>query len=152
MMDRRERHERNDGAEEEPVKYTGEDLGMGEVQTSTAQHECCICLESMPQGEKVRILPCRHVFHHECINGWFEQTKFSCPMCKMDLKKHLEERRLVLEELDAIMAPPKKTLFQRLWPWARKIESLNDDHLIADQAQEQEVGDLELTEESGVIV
>jgi hypothetical protein len=151
VMDRRESLERN-GGEEELVKYTGEDLGMGEVQTSAAQHECCVCLESMPMGEKVRILPCRHVFHHECINGWFEHGKFTCPMCKMDLKKHLEERRLASEELDAMTAPPKKTLRQRLWPWGRKIESLNDDHLVGYQAQEQEVGDLELTEASGVIV
>lgn len=151
MMDHRERLQR-EGAEEVLVKYTGDDLGMGEVQTSTAEHECCVCLESMPQGEKVRILPCRHVFHHECINGWFEQCKFTCPMCKMDLKKHLEERRQASEELDAITAPPRKTLRQRLWQWGRKIESLNGDHLIADQAHEQSVGDLELTEDSGVIV
>lgn len=151
MMERRERIERN-GGEEELMKYTGEDLGMGEVQTSSAQHECCVCLEFMPQGEKVRILPCRHVFHHECINGWFEHGKFSCPMCKMDLKKHLEERRQASDELDAMTAPPRKTLRQRLWPWGRKIESMNDDQLIVGQTQEQAIGDLELTEESSVIV
>lgn len=152
LMDRRDRLARNNG--EELVKYTSEDLGMGEVQTSTTEHDCCVCLEIMPRGEKVRLLPCRHAFHHDCINGWFEQNKFSCPMCKMDLKKHLEERRKASAELEAMTAPTRKSTWQRLWPWGRRINILNDDHLMSDQGaqEESEEGDLELTEESGVIV
>lgn len=149
-MDRRELLERNG---EEPVKYTGEDLGLGEVQTSTSHYDCCVCLEAMPPGETVRILPCRHAFHHECISKWVEQNKLTCPLCKMDLKKHLEERRKASEELAAITAPPRKTLRQLLWPWGRKIESLDDNHLICrNQEAHQEAaneGDLELTEERG---
>ena len=141
---------------EEHVKYTGEELGMGEVQASCNQHECCVCLESMPQGEKVRILPCRHVFHHDCINGWFDQKKYSCPMCKMDLKKHLAERRIASEGMDTITTP-RKSLRQRLWPWSgRNIGNLNSDQLIGDGETQEAVveGDLELTEDvsSGVIV
>lgn len=152
VMDRRELLERN--SEGEIVKYTGEDLGMGEVQTSTSQHECCVCLEIMPPGEQVRILPCRHAFHHECINGWFKQSKFTCPMCKMDLKKHLAERRIATAELDQIASPPRRTWRQRMWPWGRRIGSMNDDQLINASTGEDLVGgDLELTEgAAGVIV
>ncbi len=151
MMDRREQHQRL-GADS-LVKYTGEDLGMGEVQASSSQHECCVCLEAMPHGEQVRILPCRHVFHHQCINGWFEQHKFTCPMCKMDLRKHLAERRIVSAELGMTTAPPRRTWRQRLWPWGRKIGSLNADQLIDIRTADDGVGgDLELTEGSGVIV
>jgi len=152
MMDQRELRERN-GQSDSDVKYTGEELGMGEVQTSSSQHECCVCLEAMPQGEQVRILPCRHVFHHECINGWFNQYKFTCPMCKMDLKKHLAERRIASAELDLITAAPKKTWKHRLWPWGRRIESLNGDQLIDSGNGIELVGaDLELIQEAGVVV
>ena len=154
LMDQREQRERN-GQMDDDVKYTGDELGMGEVQTSSSQHECCVCLEVMPQGEQVRILPCRHVFHHECINGWFNQHKFTCPMCKMDLKKHLAERRIATAELDLITGAPKKTWVHRLWPWGRRIESLNDDLLIdAPAGIELPVGggDLELIQTAGVVV
>ena len=152
LMDQREQRERN-GQRDDDVKYTGDELGMGEVQTSSSQHECCVCLEVMPQGEQVRILPCRHVFHHECIEGWFNQHKFTCPMCKMDLKKHLAERRIATAELDLITAAPKKTWVHRLWPWGRRIESLNDDQLIDATAGTELVGgDLELIQSAGVVV
>lgn len=131
------------------VQFTGADLGMGEVCTSTTQHDCCVCLETMRPGEKVRILPCRHVFHHECIDGWFEKRKYNCPMCKMELRKHLEERRNANSELAERLAPPRSWR-QRLWPW-RKIESIDGNVLIGDtEQQEQALGHLELTEEAGV--
>ena len=76
-------------------------------------------------------------------------------MCKMDLKKHLAERRVATAELDLITGAPKKTWVHRLWPWGRRIESLNDDLLIdAPAGIELPVGggDLELIQTAGVVV
>lgn len=139
---------------EEGIKtYTGEELGMGEVQT-TSTHECCICLECIDQGEQVRVLPCRHVFHHDCINGWFEHNQYSCPMCKMDLKKHLQERRLAREDIDLLESPPSKpssSFLNYLRPWKRTISSVSHGQLIQDETN-RGLGDLELSETAGVIV
>ena len=30
--------------------------------------ECVLCLEAFQKGEKLRVLPCRHEFHQECID------------------------------------------------------------------------------------
>lgn len=47
---------------------------------------CPICLEEFNEDESVIELPCKHVFHKECIKKWFENNH-SCPTCrkKIDL-------------------------------------------------------------------
>ncbi|KAG8974889.1 hypothetical protein FRB90_009689 [Tulasnella sp. 427] len=49
------------------------------------QVECAICLSSFDPGDKVRILPCGHLFHIEEVDGWLVQRKKLCPICKIDV-------------------------------------------------------------------
>ncbi|ESN96149.1 hypothetical protein HELRODRAFT_67821 [Helobdella robusta] len=42
---------------------------------------CVVCLEKFKDGEFVRQLPCAHVFHHTCLDGWI-QNKTNCPSCR----------------------------------------------------------------------
>nr|XP_023014121.1 protein goliath isoform X2 [Leptinotarsa decemlineata] len=50
--------------------------------------ECCaICIEPYKLSETLRILPCRHEFHKNCIDPWLLEHR-TCPMCKMDILKH----------------------------------------------------------------
>ncbi|KAG9096574.1 hypothetical protein FS749_008185 [Ceratobasidium sp. UAMH 11750] len=35
-----------------------------------SQGECAICLSSFVRGDRVRVLPCSHVFHVEEVDGW----------------------------------------------------------------------------------
>lgn len=39
------------------------------------QGECAICLEDFTTGDKVRVLPCRHIFHMEEVDDWLIQRK-----------------------------------------------------------------------------
>ncbi|KAH7672760.1 Zinc finger RING/FYVE/PHD-type protein [Dioscorea alata] len=45
---------------------------------------CVICLEEFVAGDEVKRLPCSHVFHGDCIDGWFA-WKDSCPLCRFTL-------------------------------------------------------------------
>lgn len=46
--------------------------------------ECAVCLSAVEDGETVRILPnCKHVFHSECIDMWFESHS-TCPICRTE--------------------------------------------------------------------
>ena len=46
-----------------------------------------VCIENYRIGETVRILPCNHRFHKNCIDQWLLARR-TCPMCKMDILKH----------------------------------------------------------------
>lgn len=60
------------------------DKGMGPSAESDSTPECSICLNSIEEGQQVRLLPnCRHLFHQECIDMWLS-TNASCPVCRGD--------------------------------------------------------------------
>ena len=40
---------------------------------------CAVCLEKLAVGQFARQLPCRHVFHVECIDRWLTENSNLCP-------------------------------------------------------------------------
>ena len=57
------------------------------ASAAAADVECCLCMESLCEGEAVRLLPCEHFFHAACIDRWFDARKYqkrTCPLCKRD--------------------------------------------------------------------
>lgn len=42
---------------------------------------CVICYESMSIGESPKQLPCKHLYHSDCILEWFK-VQISCPICR----------------------------------------------------------------------
>ncbi|KAF2435939.1 hypothetical protein EJ08DRAFT_295542 [Tothia fuscella] len=60
---------------------------FSQSQTSTTQHflqpTCAICLDDfISNNSMVRELPCRHIFHPECIDPFMRENSSLCPMCK----------------------------------------------------------------------
>lgn len=47
-----------------------------------AGRDCVVCLNRFGNGEHVRKLACRHVFHKECFDGWLDHLNFNCPLCR----------------------------------------------------------------------
>jgi hypothetical protein len=57
------------------------------IQTATvreASENCPICLSSYHQGERLRRLPCLHLFHRACIDRWLSKQD-TCPVDKMKI-------------------------------------------------------------------
>lgn len=42
---------------------------------------CGVCLQIIPEGTEVAVLPCMHIFHPKCIEKWTKVNN-SCPFCK----------------------------------------------------------------------
>lgn len=133
---------------QQTVPIEGTELALGVIQEG-ASHECAVCLDTCQVGAVIRILPCRHSFHHECIVGWLGQSKYTCPLCKFDLRPHIEEQRAAHEDTaeTTLRVSRGRWLFGTgrisVWRW-RRIGS-NDDHLLDPHGD----GDLELTLETG---
>ncbi|KNG87320.1 RING finger domain protein [Aspergillus nomiae NRRL 13137] len=45
------------------------------------QFVCVVCLESVLPSQEIRELKCLHVFHKECLEKWYLQDHFNCPLC-----------------------------------------------------------------------
>lgn len=63
------------------VAYGEEQAGKMAKQKDTP---CTICLNDFHSSARVRILPCAHMFHVACIDGWLAQSG-ACPMCKHEI-------------------------------------------------------------------
>ena len=43
--------------------------------------ECSICLGKFVEDETLKLLPCTHKFHKECVETWLSRSGM-CPVCK----------------------------------------------------------------------
>lgn len=73
---------------EEPSEGPNRDLEQGAIEPSTSrgehedeplwvdqQMECAICLEMFAKGDRVRVLPCKHLFHMNEVDEWLITKK-----------------------------------------------------------------------------
>ena len=61
----------------------GVSCGHEDISNNDMQRSCSICIEELMDGEHVRVLSCRHVFHADCIKLWLVERHAICPMCKV---------------------------------------------------------------------
>lgn len=45
---------------------------------------CAICLEEFCEGQELRVIPCQHEFHKQCVDPWLKQ-KWTCPLCNRNI-------------------------------------------------------------------
>ncbi|KAL5726589.1 RING-type E3 ubiquitin transferase [Ranunculus cassubicifolius] len=69
---------------------------FGEDGVESSSDDCIVCLCRLREGEQVRKLACRHVFHKSCLDGWlYDHYNLTCPLCRSPLVS--EERFAVTE-------------------------------------------------------
>jgi len=47
--------------------------------------ECVICLEEITV-DTLQTTKCKHDFHEQCLQNWFNNDKNTCPMCRTELR------------------------------------------------------------------
>lgn len=96
-------------AHEGPEPVVAETVAATEVSTGEAQTDsnadnglaCSVCTDDFVKGQDIRVLPCNHNFHPECIDPWLLNVSGTCPLCRVDLRptaSHTDE----MDDPDAI--------------------------------------------------
>lgn len=49
---------------------------------------CPICLEEFSDGDSMRVMPCNHTYHKDCLDKWLKM-KAVCPICNLNIRKDL---------------------------------------------------------------
>lgn len=108
---------------------------------SFSQSTCPICLDDFVSNEtQVRELPCKHIFHPECIDLFLRDNSSLCPMCKASalppgycpvkvtnlmvrrerLVRRMRERRAIAAARAAGLPPPGLSSRARAWMWMQR--------------------------------
>ncbi|XP_043719899.1 E3 ubiquitin-protein ligase RLIM-like isoform X2 [Telopea speciosissima] len=57
----------------------------GTAEGGNDVEQCHICLAEYEQGDKIRVLPCRHEYHMACVDKWLKEIHGICPLCRGDV-------------------------------------------------------------------
>ena len=49
-------------------------------ESSGNNYICPICTDDFVKGQDIRVLPCNHQFHPECIDPWLVNVSGTCPL------------------------------------------------------------------------
>lgn len=78
---------------EKPIKPTNEAI----VANLEEDAKCCVCLSKFHKNDTMKKLPCRHIFHRDCVDQWLAVCQKTCPLCRVsvdsvDAEKHAKEQ------------------------------------------------------------
>ncbi|KAJ1388115.1 Zinc finger, RING-type [Sesbania bispinosa] len=62
-------------------KIAIESLQKVKLQEGVTKERCSICLVEFDDCIEVSSMPCKHVYHHECLVQWLK-TSHVCPLCR----------------------------------------------------------------------
>lgn len=61
-----------------------EEKKFEDITDSNKCDECAICKEKFENDTIIKILPCKHIFHSECIGQWLKNYHHKCPLCRQE--------------------------------------------------------------------
>lgn len=53
-------------------------------------NQCAVCQEYFEEGTQVKQIPCKHLYHEDCILPWLKMHN-SCPVCRYELPTEDED-------------------------------------------------------------
>lgn len=71
------------------IVYSPETFANYTSNESVEDASCVICLCEYEPNEIIRILPCKHHFHKDCVDVWLRMDK-ACCLCKQDIDAQIQ--------------------------------------------------------------
>lgn len=59
-------------------------IKVDEAMLKSDLAQCAVCKDDFERGTVVKQMPCKHVYHDDCILPWLELHN-SCPVCRYEL-------------------------------------------------------------------
>jgi E3 ubiquitin-protein ligase RNF115/126 len=56
-----------------------------EVNEEHLDDQCTICMEKYNLGQELKLLPCTHIFHSNCIETYLIEFSIQCPLDNLPL-------------------------------------------------------------------
>ncbi|RJE21490.1 RING finger domain protein [Aspergillus sclerotialis] len=75
-----QKHSKTDTSEDKPTSAPPSD-----PSPDSGNFSCPICTDDFVKGQDIRLLPCNHQFHPDCIDPWLVNVSGTCPLCRIDL-------------------------------------------------------------------
>jgi len=66
--------------------------------------ECPICLIVWEADDVIKVTPCDHAFHEECVSNWLKTSRV-CPICRQDITVDGGARRLARDTDSSLPTP-----------------------------------------------
>ncbi|XLT00728.1 hypothetical protein HN51_050079 [Arachis hypogaea] len=86
-FERHERHLHHHNQQPPPASKSAVE-GLPEVEITennlAAEPHCAVCKEAFEIGTKAKEMPCKHIYHSDCILPWLA-LRNSCPVCRHEL-------------------------------------------------------------------
>ena len=74
--------------------YSSADISA-DAEDEDKDDECCpICLVEYEDGDELRVLPCNHFMHKDCVDAWLGNNP-SCPSCRYSLSELVDDQPMM---------------------------------------------------------
>lgn len=65
-------------------KIVVDEFNLDEIGKEGSCENCSVCKDNFEVNQIILKLPCKHIFHEECIMPWLKERN-SCPTCRFEL-------------------------------------------------------------------
>lgn len=56
-----------------------------QVNETHLNDQCTICMENYHLGQELKLLPCKHLFHLNCIDVYLKEFSTQCPLDNLSI-------------------------------------------------------------------